>query len=52
VKVVGVSVVTNLAAGVSEGPLSHGEVKETADRARVRFLGLLRGMVPLLVDQA
>jgi purine-nucleoside phosphorylase len=41
----GISCITNLAAGLSTGPLSHDEVKETADRVRDRFTALLRGVL-------
>lgn len=42
--VLGVSVISNLAAGLSPGPLSHDEVKETADRVQDRVLALIRGV--------
>jgi purine-nucleoside phosphorylase len=41
VPAVAVSVVTNLASGLSTRPLSHGEVAETADRVRDRIGALL-----------
>ena len=41
----GISCITNLAAGLSTGPLSHAEVKETADRVKDRFTALLRGVL-------
>lgn len=40
-EVLGISLVTNLAAGISEAPLSHSEVQQTADAARDRFTALL-----------
>jgi len=47
--VIGISLVTNLAAGISESPLSHDEVTETAAGARERFTlvvdGLLRSLL-------
>ena len=39
-RVVGISLVTNLAAGISATPLSHDEVQETATAARGRFSAL------------
>ena len=39
--VLGISCITNKAAGVSEHPLSHDEVKETATRIRSTFESLL-----------
>ncbi len=49
VRVGGVSLVTNLAAGISDTPLSHEEVTETAAGARNKFIGLLDGLLPRLV---
>jgi purine-nucleoside phosphorylase len=43
---VGISVITNLAAGISPADLSHAEVKETADRVTGTFVDLLRRFVP------
>ena len=44
-EILGVSLITNPAAGVSETPLSHEEVKAAADKASVRFLAMMRGIV-------
>lgn len=44
-KVAGISCITNLAAGISAQKLSHDEVKETADRVRETFIGVVRGLV-------
>jgi purine-nucleoside phosphorylase len=44
-RVLGISCVTNLAAGLSEKPLSHEEVTETATRVRARFVALLDGIL-------
>lgn len=41
VKVAGISCITNMAAGISGEPLSHEEVKETADRVKDEFEKLL-----------
>jgi purine-nucleoside phosphorylase len=49
VEVAGISLVTNLAAGVSPVPLSHDEVTETAAAARQRFTAVLDSFLPLLV---
>lgn len=40
-RVLGISCVTNLAAGLSPEPLSHAEVTETAARVRTTFIALL-----------
>ena len=41
VKVAGIACITNMAAGISGEPLSHEEVKETADRVKDEFEKLL-----------
>lgn len=48
VAVGGVSLVTNLAAGISDRPLSHEEVTATADAARTRFSAVLDALLPRL----
>jgi purine-nucleoside phosphorylase len=45
-RVLGISCVTNAAAGVLDQPLDHSEVLETAERTRSQFIGLLRGVIP------
>lgn len=40
-RVLGISCVTNMAAGILDQPLSHQEVTETADRVKDRFTALL-----------
>lgn len=47
-RVAGISCITNLAAGISPTPLSHDEVKATADRVKDDFIRLLTAAVPLL----
>ncbi len=49
-RILGVSCITNLAAGISKTELSHDEVKETAERVRDRFVGLLSGVLAKLGD--
>lgn len=44
-KVCAISCITNLAAGISKSPLTHAEVKETADRVSAQFKALVRGSV-------
>ncbi|MDQ8193562.1 purine-nucleoside phosphorylase [Coraliomargarita sp. SDUM461004] len=46
-RVLGISCITNAAAGISETELSHEEVAETADRVRVQFADLLAAGVQL-----
>ena len=40
-KVLGISLITNMAAGVLDQPLSHAEVTETAAKAAVHFAALV-----------
>jgi len=44
-RVIGISCITNAAAGLSKQPLSHEEVTETADRVRPQFADLLAAAV-------
>lgn len=44
-RVLGISCITNKAAGLSDQPLSHDEVKETAERVRGQFEGLLTAIL-------
>jgi purine-nucleoside phosphorylase len=45
VRVAGISVVTNLAAGLSRKKLSHDEVAETAARVEGRLTALVTGFL-------
>lgn len=47
-RVLGISLVTNLAAGISDQPLSHDEVQEAATAARDRFSRLVSALLPRL----
>jgi len=47
-RVLGISLVTNLAAGISPVPLSHEEVQEAADEARDRFTAVVDGLLRTL----
>ena len=49
-RVLGISLVTNLAAGLSSTPLSHEEVTATADAARDQFTRLLDALLPELAS--
>jgi purine-nucleoside phosphorylase len=48
VEVLGISCITNMAAGVLPQPLDHAEVLETARRVRGAFTSLLEGIVERL----
>jgi purine-nucleoside phosphorylase len=45
VEVLGISCITNMAAGVLPRPLNHEEVLETARRVRARFIALLQDII-------
>jgi purine-nucleoside phosphorylase len=45
VEVLGISCITNMAAGVLPKPLDHREVMETARRVRGQFIALLEGII-------
>ena len=46
IKVLAISCVTNMAAGILDQPLSHEEVMQTAERVRSSFEALLRAVLP------
>jgi len=48
-KVLGISCITNMAAGISEGPINHDEVIETGQRVRSTFTKLLRNLIARLL---
>jgi purine-nucleoside phosphorylase len=48
IEVLGISCITNMAAGVLPEPLDHAEVLETARRVRSQFITLLEGIVERL----
>ena len=45
IEVLGISCITNMAAGVLPQPLDHAEVMETAARVRGQFIALLEGII-------
>jgi purine-nucleoside phosphorylase len=52
IRVLGISCVTNMAAGILDQPLTHEEVIETGKRVKNRFTALLRAVLPLLSADA
>jgi purine-nucleoside phosphorylase len=44
-KVLGLSCITNMAAGITEAPINHEEVMETGERVRITFTQLLRSII-------
>ncbi len=51
VRVLGLSCITNLGAGLGAGTLSHADVGEVAGKATARMVNLLGGIVRALPDQ-
>ena len=47
-RIMGMSCITNLAAGISPVPLSHAEVQETADRVSGEFKSLVAEIIKAL----
>jgi len=50
IKVLAISCVTNMAAGILDQPLSHQEVMETGERVRTSFEALLRAVLPRMAN--
>src|SRR5271169_2813377 len=46
IKVLAISCVTNMAAGIIDQPLTHQEVMETGERVKTSFEALLRAVLP------
>jgi purine-nucleoside phosphorylase len=52
IEVLGISCVTNMAAGIQAEPLSHTEVLETGKRVEATLARLLRRVIPAIVKAA
>ena len=50
-RVLGISCVTNAAAGILDQPLNHVEVLDTAERVKGQFISLLKAVIPR-IDEA
>ena len=50
IKVLAISCVTNMAAGILDEPLSHDEVMETGERVKSSFAALLRAVLPRIKE--
>jgi purine-nucleoside phosphorylase len=46
IEVLGISCVTNMAAGILDQTINHEEVMETGARVRTQFVALLRAVIP------
>jgi len=49
-RVLGISCVTNPAAGILDQPLNHVEVLETAERVKGQFVSLLKAVIPRIAQ--
>lgn len=49
-RVLGISCVTNAAAGILDQPLNHVEVLETAERVKGQFISLLKAVIPQIAE--
>ncbi len=50
IRVLGISCVTNAAAGILDKPLNHLEVLETAERVKGQFIALLKAVIPRMAE--
>lgn len=46
IEVLGISCISNMAAGILDQPLSHNEVMETTERVKEKFLKLVTAIIP------
>src|SRR5580704_9157528 len=51
IRVLGISCVTNAAAGILDQPLDHKEVLETAERVKTQFIALLKIVIPRIAAE-
>jgi purine-nucleoside phosphorylase len=51
IRVLGISCVTNAAAGILDQPLDHKEVLETAERVKTQFIALLKAVIPRIAAE-
>ena len=50
IRVLGISCVTNMAAGILDQPINHLEVLETGERVKGQFVALLRAVIPRIAQ--
>jgi len=50
IRVLGISCVTNMAAGTTDEPLNHAEVLDTTKRVRKQFIALLTAVIPRIAE--
>ena len=51
IKVLAISCVTNMAAGILDKPINHEEVLETGERVRTQFEALLKAVLPRIAAE-
>ncbi len=51
IKVLAISCVTNMAAGILDQPINHAEVLETGERVKGQFIALLRAVIPRMAAE-
>jgi purine-nucleoside phosphorylase len=51
IRVLGISCVTNMAAGILDRPLDHSEVLATGERVKGQFVALLRAVLPRIAAE-
>jgi len=49
-RVLGISCVTNMAAGILDQPINHEEVLETGERVKGQFIALLQALLPRIAE--
>lgn len=52
IRILGISCVTNMAAGIFNQPIDHAEVMETGERVKTQFVALLRAIIPRVAADA
>jgi purine-nucleoside phosphorylase len=52
IRVLGISCVTNMAAGILDQELNHQEVLETGERVKGQFISLLEAVLPKIAEDA
>jgi purine-nucleoside phosphorylase len=51
IRVLGISCVTNMAAGILDQPINHLEVLETGERVKAQFIALLHAVLPRIASE-
>jgi purine-nucleoside phosphorylase len=51
IRVLGISCVTNMAAGILDQPITADEVIETGERVKHQFMGLLSAVIPRIAAE-